>query len=189
MQVVECVPEAEHGSREQHWIAHFRNLGYRLLNIQAGGGGQAGYTIPDATKAKIAASLKGHEVPDEVRQKLREALTGRTASNAAREAVGVASKASWDRLTPAAAEARRAKMMAGRKPWTAEMKAALSAKKSLAAQRRAQLGGKVAGVRFSKDLGKWIATGPGPLRKHLGVWGSQEEAVAAKKAFEASRKS
>jgi hypothetical protein len=164
-------------------------LGYRLLNLQGGGGGQSGFVRPEDTKARIAATLRGHEVPEGTRQKIRESLMGRLASNAAREAVGAASKASWDRLTPSESESRRAKMMAGRKPWTAEMKAALSAKKRLRAERVANLAGKVAGVRLDKKLGKWVATGPGPERKHLGVWASQEEAVAAKKAFADSRKS
>ena len=188
MRVVECVPETDWESRERYWISHFREEGYRLLNLQGGGGGQSGFMRPSGTKAKIATALKGHEVTEDTRRKISETLQGRTASNAAREAVGRASKASWGRLTPEEHEQRHARMLAGRKPWTPEMKAALAEKKQINAERLARLQGRTLGVRFDKKLKKWIATGKvlnGP-RKHLGCWNTEKEAIDAVKMFNAS---
>ena len=79
---------------ERHWIAYFRFLGARLLNMTAGGAGlQAlrhsektrallsekthGKGVPEERRLRISESLRGKSIPEDVRAKISQALKGK----------------------------------------------------------------------------------------------------------------
>jgi group I intron endonuclease len=201
MVILEVVKKTNWRQSEVRWIRRFRSRGFDLVNSTDGGDGSTGFKHTDETrkkikmsqkgrvrleetKLKISNTLKGHTVSEESRALIRASLTGRTATEASRKLTGKTSKASWAKLTPGEHEARRAKMMAGRKPWTPEMKAALSAKKRQAVPG----GGKIPGVRFNPKTGRWQAeiTIAG-VRTHLGSFGTKGEAKVAREFAEPGR--
>ena len=127
MHLEELIPAGSWEVREQHWIAHFKAQGLRLLNILPGGGGTTGFTRPAAVRAKIAATLTGHRVSGRTREHLSRAQTGRVYDETTRERVSVANRKRWAAMTPET----KAAFIAGRKKpvWTDAMRRALSEKK------------------------------------------------------------
>lgn len=95
---------AEWGTAERKWIAHYRGLGFDLVNTTDGGEGVVGYVrdqgwrdrksasmtgqtsphkgakLSPETRAKISASQKGRVITDEQRAKISAAMKGRKKS-------------------------------------------------------------------------------------------------------------
>lgn len=66
--IEECTCETW-AERERFWIAHFRQLGYPLTNLDSGG--CSGKLLSEETKAKISASNKGKKMSQEAVEKMK----------------------------------------------------------------------------------------------------------------------
>lgn len=185
----ECIDQ-----REIFWMNKLRNAGHSLLNMADGGMVRRGWGHTDGAKTairdsllgrrrspevitKISKTLKGHEVSQESRKKISNTLTGQTQSEDHRALTGKISRAAWNSYTPAEKASRIEKMHSARKPWTNEMKAALSAKK-IALHEAA---GGTPGIWFNVKTGKWQAgvTIDG-IRQHLGSFSDKKDAISAR---------
>jgi GIY-YIG catalytic domain len=66
IEVVECESDADWQDAERFWIAYFKFLGFRLLNLD--GGGLSGKKLSEETKIKISlnhgglGTIRGHKV-------------------------------------------------------------------------------------------------------------------------------
>ena len=76
------------GEREQYWIKHYKELGYKLYNRNDGGKGNIGYRFSEESKRKISEATKGERNPmygvpysEERRKKQSELMKGKPAWN------------------------------------------------------------------------------------------------------------
>ncbi len=87
---------------EQFWIAYFKSLGSRLLNMTSGGEGTLNFSHSEETRRKMRASqagrklsqeqiakIRGRIVPSDVRKKISEKLKGRGPDKATSEKIRI----------------------------------------------------------------------------------------------------
>jgi hypothetical protein len=72
-----CAPGADWEEAEQFWIAYFRSIGCRLLNLAVGGGGITGFKATPEQRKRQSESLKGRVVSEETKRKIGAANAGR----------------------------------------------------------------------------------------------------------------
>lgn len=108
-----CSSAEEACEVERLWIAYYRNLGVRLTNITAGGGGLLHVRFSEETRKRISIAVTGKTHTPEVRARLSAAKRGRPRSPEA-----VAKTAAWHRgkIVRAATRAKMSASQRGRKP-------------------------------------------------------------------------
>lgn len=83
--VIEECAESDWEEAEQFWIAYFRSLGARLLNLSIGGGaGALGYRATPETSLRMSIAAFGRPVSAETRAKIGAANRGRVHTDATR---------------------------------------------------------------------------------------------------------
>lgn len=88
----ECRHQNDLDEAEQFYIAYFRSLGFKLLNMTDGGGGTAGYQHSAELRQYYSATRKGRRVSMEARLKISKALKGRLTSAEHRAKLSKANK-------------------------------------------------------------------------------------------------
>lgn len=88
--VLEAVELAGLDSAERVWISWARTQGWPLTNLTDGGDGRNGSRQTDATRARIAAALRGRATSTETRSKLSKANIGKKMSAEAKAKIGAA---------------------------------------------------------------------------------------------------
>lgn len=77
--VIELVDEAEWQDAERFWIAYFRSLGARLVNITDGGEGVSGYRFSPERREEMRLRYTGRVFDEEWRRRISEAKKGKPA--------------------------------------------------------------------------------------------------------------
>lgn len=90
MEIIEECDKSNWESREQHWIAYYRNLACDLTNLNGGGGGQ--FNASQETRQRIAQSLLGVPKKIEAREKQSQSTLGVKKSDAHRKSISEARK-------------------------------------------------------------------------------------------------
>jgi hypothetical protein len=73
--VIDTTDEENWVSKEMYWIKHFKDLGLKLCNHNAGGKSNTGYKPNKATIKKMKAAHLGHPVENSTREKIRATLS------------------------------------------------------------------------------------------------------------------